>query len=148
MRLLYIAMALSLLLTLSATNAAEIDTKSLAGDWYGEGQPGNPNVYWIDHFGSDGSFAFESRSCSNGSDFYGMEAGSWKYEGGRIRITTEFVNGRSVQYVDEYEVASYDGHKKSDRLVASDSATGALGYTFTSVRAEKGFKLPSCGSSA
>jgi hypothetical protein len=149
MKSLLCATALCLSFALSAAaDAAQIDAKSLAGDWYGEGQPGDPNIYWIDHFGSDGSFAMESRSCGRGSGSYNVEAGSWRYGGGRLRIVTEFVNGHPVHYVDEYEITSLDGHKKSDRLVASDGNPGVIGYIFSSVRPEKGFKLPTCGSTA
>ncbi|HUJ46883.1 MAG TPA: hypothetical protein VLV55_07095 [Rhizomicrobium sp.] len=129
-----------------ATSAAgaSINPKLVLGDWYGEGQPGEPEVYWIDHYGSDGSFAVEARYCTNGRSDYHVEAGSWSIHNGRLRIATEVVNGRSESRVDEYDVLAFDGRTWKDRLISSSLLPEAVGSEFTSVHVGQGFKLPGC----
>ena len=143
MRLLFL-LTLALLVTSSAVDAADLSPKAIIGDWYGEGQPGDPNVYWIDHFGSDGSFAIELRHCHGGEGDYHVEAGSWSFKGKNLRITTDFVNGEAVHYEDEYEIFSFDGHLKKDRLIVSNALQSNVGSVFVSTHEPGGFKLPDC----
>jgi len=129
-----------------ATSAAcaALNPKLVLGDWYGEGQPGEPEVYWIDHYGSDGSFAVEARYCTNGRNDYHVEAGSWSIRNGRLRIATEVVNGRAKVRVDEYDVLAFDGRTWKNRLISSTLFPEDAGAEFTSVHVGQGFKLPGC----
>lgn len=142
-RLLCVLVLLSGLMDMP-TIAAAINQKSIPGDWYGEGQPGDEDVYWIDHYGSDGSFAVEAAYCSSGHREYHVEAGTWSLRNGKLRISTEYVNGRSEPHVDEYNVIVFDGSKWTDRLISSSTLPQGVGALFTSVRVGRGFKLPEC----
>jgi hypothetical protein len=113
----------------------------LIGDWYGEGQPDDPNVYWLAHIGSDGRYSALFRFCRGhvASDL--EDTGTWTYGGKIVEIVTLTVNGHPVRDTDRYDTLSYDGHKHVYRHERS-------GYVFTAVRVKHDFELPPCSLSS
>jgi hypothetical protein len=118
------------------------------GDWYGEGQPGDPNYHWLAHYGPDGSFAIEFRHCIAGKADDDTEAGTWAYAKGRNRITTEYVEGTAVHDVDDYDTVSFDGSRWKYRMMASLNPDAPIGFVFTAVRVPGSFTLPACDTTS
>ena len=51
-------------------SAAPASAPSLVGFWYGIGEPGDPEMFYIDAFSADGKFHAEYRKCEKGKLIY------------------------------------------------------------------------------
>lgn len=119
------------------------DTKPpfLVGNWYGEEQPSDPNVFWLAHFFSDGRFEAKFRTCHQRQALDEIDEGRWTYKNAVAEVTSRFVNGRAIDDVQRYHTLSYDGRKHVYRHEAT-------GFVFTAVRVNADFELPSCNLSS
>ena len=62
--------ALMFLFAAAEGSAAPASAPSLVGFWYGIGEPGDPEVFYIDAFSADGKFNAEYRKCEKGKLIY------------------------------------------------------------------------------
>jgi hypothetical protein len=113
----------------------------LVGDWYGEGQPDNPNVYWVAHIQEDGFYSAHFRFCRGHVASDVEDLGNWTYSAKVAVLVTLRVNGQAVHDTDRYDTISYDGRKHVYRHERT-------GYVFTAVRVAKDFELPTCSLSS
>ncbi|HXM00836.1 MAG TPA: hypothetical protein VN932_12975 [Rhizomicrobium sp.] len=139
------AVLAALLLCAAPANAAG---KFPIGDWYGEGQPGDPNYHWLAHYKPGGVFEIVFRHCISGKALDDNEGGTWSYENGRDRISTLHIEGEATHYVDDYETISNTGRVWKYRMVASLNADAPIGFVFTAVRVDASFVLPQCDMSS
>ena len=129
----------ALLLVASASLA---DTRPfLVGNWYGEEQPKDPNVFWLAHFFPDGRFEAKFRTCHRKQIYDEIDEGRWTYRNAVAEVTSILVNGQRIDDVQRYHTLSYDGRKHVYRHEAT-------GFVFTAVRVGADFELPSCNLSS
>jgi hypothetical protein len=135
------ALAAAVLVSLaSVTNARAVDAKKpyVVGNWYGEGQPGDRDAYWVSHEWPDGRIEIRFRGCLAGKTRWESTlAGTWSIKGNIEELSITSVNGRKKAYMDRYEMLSYDGRKRTYRHVER-------GTLFSSIRVSDKFQLPSC----
>jgi len=127
-----------------ALSASLMDSKTLVGDWYGEGQPNSPQVMFLVHEYAGGTFTIEFRDCSSGRAVDHVESGDWSYADDKETVVTEALNGRKAHFVDQYLTVSYDGRNRRYQLIASDSLASEIGFVFSAVRVDKSFTLSDC----
>jgi hypothetical protein len=113
----------------------------IVGNWYGEAQPHDPNVYWLAHFWPGGRFAAKFRTCHGKTGEDEDDTGTWSYRADTLEVTSTRVDGQATFQVERYHTLSYDGRKHVYRHEAS-------GFVFTAVRVRADFELPSCNLSS
>jgi hypothetical protein len=124
----------------SATSRVKLPV--MVGNWYGEGQPNDPNTMWLAHIAPDGKFSAQFRSCVRGKPVDEQTiAGSWTYHDGQWELVTTLVNGITINSINIYKTLSYDGRKHVYRHLQTN-------YVFTAVRVKQDYKLPSCNLSS
>jgi len=114
------------------------------GYWYCESTQDGEKVFSIMHYKGDGSFVADFRECRPNWTRLDPESGHWSIAGDRLLATTEIVMGNTVQFSDEYQVVSYDGHVWLSRLVGGDEMQAHGGSTFKLVRVTADSRLPDC----
>jgi hypothetical protein len=129
------------LLVLAPGSLAETKPLFLVGNWYGEEQPEDPNVFWLAHFFPDGKFEAKFRTCHQKQIIDEVDEGRWTYKNAVAEVTSTLVNGRTIDDVQRYHTLSYDGRKHIYRHEAT-------GFIFTAVRVGADFELPSCNLSS
>ena len=128
------------LMVLAGAAAAE-PAHFLVGNWYGEAQPEDPNVFWLAHFHADGRFDAVFRTCRGNDAADESDTGTWSYRPGGFEVNSTAVNGIPTSQVERYTTVSYDGRKHSYRHERT-------GFVFSAVRVSDGFELPLCGLSS
>lgn len=113
----------------------------LTGNWYGEEQPKDPNVFWTARFWSDGRFEAKFRTCHRKETEDETDDGIWSYKNGVVEVTSTSVDGHPILAVEHYHTLSYDGRKHVYRHERT-------GFVFTAVRVSADFELPSCSLSS
>jgi len=113
----------------------------LIGNWYGEEQPKDPNVFWLAHFFPDGRFEAKFRTCHQKQTLDELDTGTWTYKANVAEVTSTLVNGRMINQVERYHTLSYDGRKHVYRHEAT-------GFVFTAIRVGPDYELPSCNLSS
>ncbi len=113
----------------------------LVGNWYGEEQPHDPNVFWLARFWPNGRFQAEFRTCHPGQTLDETDEGRWTYKNGVAEVTSTRVNGQPIDIVDRYRTLSYDGNRHTYRHERT-------GFVFTAVRVSADFELPACNLSS
>jgi hypothetical protein len=121
--------------------AARAATPFIVGNWYGEEQPKDPNVFWIAHFWPDGHFAAKFRTCHRRETLDVDDTGTWTLREGVLEVTSTLVNGHTIFQAERYRTLSYDGHKHTYRHERT-------GFVFAAVRVRDDFELPSCNLSS
>lgn len=139
----FAAAALALALSLAA-GAASAGPPS-AGSWFGKGEPGDKEEYWLARLGAGGSFQALFRSCAHGKAHDEFEHGRWAVDKSGILTTTASADGSPVEYTDSYTTLSNDGGVWRYRLSASSFPRADIGFAFTSRRVGDDFELPECG---
>jgi hypothetical protein len=110
---------------------------SLAGFWYGIGEPGDPNVFYIDAFHPDGKFNAEYRKCEKGKLIYTQtQAGTWKVADGVLTINSTEINGKPGMFDHSYTIELLSGTEFHARLQEPD-------FLFVERRIPK-FEFPDC----
>ena len=126
-----------LFVPLLAMSAAHAAAPSLSGIWYGEGQPDDPNIVYIDYFGPDGTFISEFRKyegCKIVSDH--VESGTWTSEGKVQHLVTTQINGKPVHFTHSYTIELLTETQVRARLHEN-------GYLFVQQRVDR-FAFPNC----
>ncbi len=85
---------------------------TVVGFWYGIGEPGDPEVFYIDAFSADGKFNAEYRKCEKGKLIYQQtQSGTWKVADGVLTINSTMINGKPGQFDHSYTIedAQRDG---------------------------------------
>ena len=109
----------------------------LVGNWYGEGQPTSPNVFWLAHIAPNGSFEAQFRRCEKKARRDIVIAGTWSAKNGLWELVTTVSNGQNVYGVNHYKTESYDGRKHIYKHLET-------GFVFSAVRVAANFQLPGC----
>lgn len=136
-RLSRFAAALMLLLLAPVAASAANASASLTGIWYGEGQPDDPNIVYLDYFAPNGTFISEFRKyegCKILSDH--VESGTWVSQGKVQRLVTTQVNGKPVHFEHAYIIEKLTETEVHARLQNN-------GFLFVEQRIDR-FQFPSC----
>lgn len=118
---------------------AAANAESIVGNWYGEGQPNDPNYVWIAHFYPGGNYVAQFRVCHGNAGADDIDKGVWTYAGGINDVVTLEANGHPMYSDDRYDTVSLDAKK----FVYKHEATG---FVFTARRVDDKFELPSCAA--
>jgi hypothetical protein len=136
-RAMTIGVALTLSLTATQGSAAPASAPSLVGFWYGIGEPGDPEVFYIDAFSADGKFHAEYRKCEKGKLIYQQtQAGTWKIEDGVLTINSTEINGKPGKFDHSYDIVMLSATEFHARLHDPD-------FLFVERRVPK-FEFPDC----
>lgn len=136
----YCALLAAALIALGASSSAQ-PAHFLVGNWYGEEQPEDPNVFWLAHFHADGRFDAMFRTCHANQATDETDIGTWTYTSGGFDVDSTAVNGHATRQVEHYTTVSYDGRKHTYRHQRT-------GFVFSAVRVGETFELPACGLSS
>ena len=97
--------ALMLLSAAAQGSAAPASAPTLVGFWYGIGEPGDPEVFYIDAFSADGKFNAEYRKCEKGKLIYQQtQSGTWKIADGVLTINSTMINGKPGKFDHSYTI--------------------------------------------
>ena len=114
-----------------ATNA------SFVGNWYGIGEPDDPDIFYIDSYHADGTFNSEYRKCEKGKLIYSQtQSGRWSVADGVEHVTAEMINGTPAKVEDTYKVELLTDSERRIRL-------DPQGYVFVGHRVAS-FDFPAC----
>jgi len=136
---LSVIVAFVLAVAASAGSAASAPSgpPSLAGFWYGIGEPGDPEVFYIDAFHPDGKFNAEYRKCEKGKLVYQQtQSGTWKIEDGVLTINSTVINGKPGKFDHSYDIELLTATEFHARLHDPD-------FLFVERRIPK-FEFPDC----
>jgi len=135
-RLHFLCFLASLLISLGAQAAAPA-TPSLTGIWYGEGQPDDPNVVYLDYFAPDGTFISEFRkyeNCKVVGD--SVQSGTWTSEGKVQHMVTTQIDGMPAHFEHSYTIELLNDREVHARLQQN-------GFLFVEQRIDR-FEFPNC----
>ncbi len=80
---------------------------TLVGNWYGIGQPSDPDVFYIDSYHADGTFNSEYRKCVKGKlDYQQTQSGKWTYRGGVLTMNANMIDGKPGTFDHSYTIES------------------------------------------
>ena len=140
-RALPVFLLLLLIPALSRAGTADAKGQFLIGNWYGERQPEDPNVFWLARFWPNGRFEAMFRTCARKQTLDEHDEGTWNYAGGITEVTSRRVNGQTILQIERYRTLSYDGRKHVYQHLRS-------GFVFTAIRVGSDYELPSCSLSS
>ena len=127
----------ALMLVFAATHGSAAPAPSLVGFWYGVGEPGDPEVFYIDAFGPDGKFNAEYRKCAKGKLIHRQtQSGTWKIADGVLTINSTVINGKPGQFDHAYTIEMLSATEFHARLHDPD-------FLFVERRIAK-FEFPDC----
>ncbi len=110
---------------------------TVVGFWYGMGEPGDPDVFYIDAFGPDGKFNAEYRKCEKGKLIYSQtQSGTWKVADGVLTINSTMINGKPGKFDHSYTIEMLSATEFHARLHDND-------FLFVEKRIPK-FEFPDC----
>ncbi len=88
---------------LSFAAAPAVGAPSLAGTWFGTGEPYDKSEMYLDHFLPNGELHSQFRACHNGkATTNSTEDGSWSVAGNILTIHMEKHDGMPAPRVDVY----------------------------------------------
>jgi hypothetical protein len=130
---LLIAAAMATVLVAAAPGAES----SLTGNWYGVGEPDNPNISYIDSYSADGTFHSEFRRCERG-EVVGRqtETGKWTLNNGVLRMISDTIDGKPDRFDNSYRIELATVNEFHARLSQPD-------FLFVEKRIAK-FEFPLC----
>jgi len=98
--------AATILLGIAAVSDSEAaPAGTIVGFWYGLGEPGDPEIFYIDAFHADGSFNAEYRKCEKGKLSYRQtQSGTWKIANGVLTINSTVINGAPGRFDHLYTI--------------------------------------------
>src|SRR5215472_3857504 len=80
---------------------------SLAGTWFGQGQPWDRQSMYLDHLTADGHIHSRFRDCRKGQPpIDSTEDGTWSLAGNTLSIQINFHNGQLMPRTDIYRLES------------------------------------------
>ena len=134
-----VCVAVAMLAPLAFAHRALAAESSIVGTWYGEGQPGDPDYFWVAHFSAGGNYEAHFRVCHGTVPQEDVNKGVWTYAKGVNDVLTLEADGHAMYRDDRYDTLSIDAAK----FVYRHEATG---FVFTARRVDDNFKLPSCAA--
>lgn len=109
---------------------------SLVGIWFGQGQPGDKQSMYLDHFQANGAMHSRFRDCRNRKAYDSTEDGTWSVKGDILTIHVARHSGMPAPRSDVYRLISvadkvfksvylplsfpYDEHRVDDKFVIPD----------------------------
>lgn len=110
---------------------------SLAGTWFGQGQPFDKRSMYLDRLTADGQIHSRFRDCREGKAIDSTEDGTWSLTGNTLSIQINFHNGQLMPRTDIYrlDAASAKDFKITYLL---------LNFPYDERRVDDRFEMPSC----
>jgi len=125
------------LLVAPALTMPAFGAPSLAGTWFGQGQPGDKQSMYLDRLTADGKIHSRFRDCRNGKAIDSTEEGTWSLMGSTLTIQVELHNGLFMPRTDVYRLDSANaGDFKISYL--------PLNFPYDERRVDDRFEMPSC----
>ena len=121
----------------SAFIAPSLATSSLAGTWFGQGQPGDKASMYLDHFTADGRLHSRFRDCRNGKAVNNEEDGTWSISGKLLIIQVNFHNGALAPRTDVYALDAVTAREFRITFLL-------LKFPYAERRVDDKFEMPSC----
>ena len=110
---------------------------ALVGNWYGVGEPDDPNVSYIDAYQADGTFHSEFRRCEKGEVvWHQTETGKWSVRNGVLRMISDTIDGKPDVFDNSYTIELQTPNEFRARLHQPD-------FLFIERRIPK-FEFPPC----
>jgi hypothetical protein len=117
--------------------AAAADKAALVGFWYGIGEPGDPNIFYIDSFQADGTYNAEYRKCEKGKLIYQQtQSGTWTIKGDVLSMSANRINGKPDRFDHSYTLEQVGEREIRARLHDPD-------FLFVETRIPA-FQFPPC----
>ena len=110
---------------------------SLAGTWFGQGQPDNKESMYLDHFLANGELHSQFRDCVKGRAIDSFEDGTWTVKGDILTINIARHNRIAMPRTDTYRLASVTPKGFKDIYLP-------LNFPFDERRVDDKFEMPSC----
>jgi len=128
----------ALLVTLAFAGSAMAATNaSFVGNWYGIGEPDDPDIFYIDSYHADGTFNSEYRKCEKGKLIYSQtQSGRWSVANGVLTMNSENVDGKPQHFDHSYTIESLTQSEFQARYHSPD-------YLFVEKRIPA-FEFPPC----
>jgi hypothetical protein len=117
--------------------APAIAAPSLAGTWFGQGQPGDRQSMYLDRLSADGQIHSRFRDCRGGKPIDSSEDGTWSLSGSTLTIQINFHNGALMPRTDIYHLDSASA--KDFRITYLQ-----LNFSYDERRVDDKFEMPSC----
>ena len=131
--------ALMILIAVSNVAAAPAPSQppTIVGFWYGIGEPGDPDTFYVDAFHPDGKFNGMYAKCEKGKLINQQtQAGTWKLEDGVLTINSTVIDGKPGKFDHSYDVELLTATEFHARLQDID-------FLFIERRIPK-FEFPPC----
>lgn len=110
---------------------------SLAGTWFGKGQPDNQESMYLDRFLANGQLHSQFRDCIKGKPYDATEDGSWSVAGDILTIKVTHHNGIAMPRTDTYRLLSVTAQGFKDVYIP-------LNFPFDEHRVNDKFEMPGC----
>jgi len=127
--------AAGLCLVLVATPA--VAAASLAGTWFGQGEPFDKTEMYLDHFLANGEIHSQFRLCVKGKARDSTEDGTWAVAGNILTIKVARHNGQPAPREDVYRLDLVTPQRFKETYLA-------LNFPFDERRVADDFQMPSC----
>ncbi len=127
--------AAGLCLVLVATPA--VAAASLAGTWFGQGEPFDKTEMYLDHFLANGEIHSQFRLCVKGKARDSTEDGTWVAAGNILTIKVARHNGQPAPREDVYRLDLVTPQRFKETYLA-------LNFPFDERRVADDFQMPSC----
>lgn len=124
-------------LVLLLSPCAAFAQPSLAGNWFGYGQPDDKGAMYLDRMLPNGEFRVQHRTCIKGKAFDQIATGRWSQSGSTFTINIQTVNGEPSPRTDVYKLLSMDA--KSQRYVYLRT-----NFAYDAKRVPDNFQMPPC----
>jgi hypothetical protein len=110
---------------------------SLAGIWFGQGQPYDKQSMYIDRFMAGGKLRSEFRDCRNGKAEDSNEDGTWWVQGDILTVKVERRNGVAAPRTETYRLILVTPTRFKDLYLP-------LNFPFDEHRVDEKFVMPDC----
>jgi hypothetical protein len=110
---------------------------SLAGTWFGQGQPYDKRSMYIDRFMAGGKLRSEFRDCRGGKAEDSNEDGTWSVQGDILTVRVERRNGVTAPRTETYRLISVTPTRFKDVYLPSN-------FPFDEHRVDEKFVMPDC----
>jgi hypothetical protein len=124
-----------LLLCLAARSA--IAGLSLAGTWFGQGQPDDKESMYLDHMLPNGQIHSQFRTCHKGKAYDSTEDGAWSVAGNILTIRVTLHGGIPMPRTDTYRLVSVTAGQFKDVYLP-------LNFPYEERRVDDRFTMPGC----
>lgn len=125
----------ALFLCLAALPAQAAPT--LAGTWFGYGEPYDKEQMYLDHFLPNGEIHSQFRTCRKGKAFDSTEDGTWAVSGKTLTINIARHDGFPAPRQDVYRLDLVTPQRFKEVYLA-------LNFPFDEHRVADDYKMPAC----